>query len=291
MAIDRFQWCVETVRNAFKTQRKQVFFWFLSVIAAHLVGTLITVGIVDRWYAAREEERLRARLVLEVATGTNDIANSAIIRLRHEGWLGGENGALKGKNLDGANLKGAAFQGANLEGTSLQWADLRDALLQNTNLKDAVLFHTDMRSAILDDAVLRNANLLLANLQFASLIGADLRNTNLSGVNFEQAELMEANLQEALLDRTNLRGALMMEANLNHAHLYAADLRGAILGGAQVAEIRPNRYASETLYLPDGRHWDTETDWTRFTDVWHRESDSTWQRVERERKRLGLSDY
>ena len=252
-----------------------------------LLGIGITVLGVDRLGVYRDRENLKRRLIREVVNGTNDVATKAVIELQHEGWLGGENGLLKGKNLDGANLRGEALKGVNLEGASLCDTDLCEANLYGANLKDATLHDADMRGANLENADLR-ADMGTANLQHAVLIGADLRSANLSRENFEEADLMDARLQDALVAHTNLRGAWMKGANLNRAHLYAPDLRGAYMDGVEMSEVLINRYATEELLLPDGKAWDNTTDWDRFTDVFHNEFSSTRRDVEELRIELGF---
>ena len=251
------------------------------------LGIGITVLIFDQVRIYRDRESRKQRLLREVSHGTNDVAIRAVIELEHEGWLKGENGLLKGKNLDDVNLAGAQMKNANLEGASLRDADLRDANLYGASLKDATLYHADMSGANLENADLR-ADMAHAKLRDASLIGADLTSANLSRVDMTQAELMDANLQKSLLDHTILHGAFMMGANLSQAHLYVPDFRGAYMGGVQMTGDEVNSYATEKLLLPDGTTWNHTTDWGRFTDVFHEEFQETRQDIDDQRAELGF---
>ncbi len=147
------------------------------------------------------------------------------------------------------NLQRAELQGVNLSGAQLTKANLRDAQLQGANLQGALLKETqlieaDMQGANLSRAILEHTFLSGANLNGANLSGAKIQ-TSLWGVSLCDANLQEADLTEAELFKTNLSGA---------------NLRGATFADAKF---------STDMILPDGTHWNDQTDFARFTDPTH----------------------
>jgi Pentapeptide repeats (8 copies) len=83
--------------------------------------------------------------------GEDQRLNLSSIDLRHA--------ALRGAQLQGADLSVALLQGANLQRAQLQDADLSVAQLQGANLSDAGLQGADLRGAQLQGANLQRANL------------------------------------------------------------------------------------------------------------------------------------
>ena len=184
------------------------------------MGIVATVFIINRWYARREQEGLKQRLIREAGSRSHDIAISAVEWMDREGWLRGEEGLLRGADLREARLSEARMAGANLEGTNLDTADLRSADLRGAILHNANLFRADLRCR----AELREADLSGAKLSMANLERADLQKANLN-----RADLSMSNLNGADLVNATLKGATMLETNLEESNLYKADLEGANL--------------------------------------------------------------
>jgi len=221
----------------------------MGVIAS--VG--ITVLIIDRWYASRDRKHLKRRLIREAGSSSNDIAMNAIEQLGDEGWLTGDDGALRGMYLKGADLRRAKLHQANL---------------QNAKLSQAIL-----QRAILDKAELHNADLFKVDLQGACLDGANLQKT----------DLRMANLRESLLMAANLEGAHLYKADLQGANLFQANLFGALL---QDAKLEPEQL--EFVTLPDGRGYRVPSDKERFTNPRHPEFRATFEEIKRIRIKLGF---
>ena len=134
-----------------------------------VLGTCITVFVIDRLREYRERENLKLRLIREVGSGSNEFAKNAVSWLRAEGWLEGDDGLLKGKVLNWADLRGAFLRKANLHKVQLIEANLQEANLQCANLQEAWLIDAEMQGAKLQGADLRKAELEDAELEGAIL--------------------------------------------------------------------------------------------------------------------------
>ena len=208
------------------------------------VGIGFTVLIIDRLYQSREEARrirdLKAQLVRDAGSQSNEAALRAVNEITRQGWLTGEDGLLKGANLANAKLQGVNLKQANLQGANLFAADLQGASLLGTHLQWANLMATKLQRAKLRFAKLQGADLIAAKLQ-----EADLMQSNLQGANLGTANLQRANLNSTKLKETNLRRANLQDANLDQAQF------------------------DENTILPDGNYWTSDTDLKRFTDPDH----------------------
>lgn len=283
-----------------------------------IVLTVLLIDELYRRRARADEKRREAlaveqerqRLILQMGSPNNAFADEAARLLRIRGWGYAKESTLHGASLVKANLQGTNLAGvslrradlwyANLSGAILNQANLREANLGDASLHGATLHYADLRGARLKGADLQEANLGWARFDEATILpdgshwtpNTDLRcftdrssrrfwqgygveNKDWRNRNFRQANLRGANLSLA-----NLRGA-----DLWCADLYRADLRRAILKGARLAQanLRETRLegieADETTVLPDGSHWTSTTDLTRFTDPDHLNfwrSDETW---------------
>ncbi|MCY4019956.1 MAG: pentapeptide repeat-containing protein [Chloroflexi bacterium] len=208
------------------------------------MGIVATVFIINRWYAKRELESLKQRLIREAGSRSHDIAISAVEWLDREGWLRGEDGLLKGADLREARLQGVRMEGANLEGVNLDAADLRGANLRGAILHNANLFRADLRCwTKLREADLSGAKLSLANLERADLQKANLNRANLSRANLRGADLVNATLKDAMMLETNLETSNLYEADLEGANLMHANLKtpsslkNATLKGANLSFV------------------------------------------------------
>lgn len=75
----------------------------LGDLVPEAVGIVFTLGIIDRMYQRREQQReihdLKARLLRDARSDVNDVAVQATHEIREHGWLEDEGGLLKGTNL------------------------------------------------------------------------------------------------------------------------------------------------------------------------------------------------
>lgn len=228
----------------------------------------ITVLFIDRLYRYREEKnaekRLKEQLIRDAASISNEIAKNAIYQIRRHNkqWLIGENGILKGANLEYANLSGADLREANLQDAILHNANLESALFSRANLQNAFIPFSNLRGAALDTTKCTNADMIHINLSQARILGVDF-----SGARLEQANFREAKI----FGRNDFRGA----------NLYLADFQDSTLGqkmqipGIQI-EVDPSRFMpvfDTNTILPDGSNWRKGRDLREFTDPegWQRD--------------------
>lgn len=148
-------------------------------LATEIVGILITVGVIEWFNQRRDENRLKRQLVMDAGSLSNEKALDAIHQLRRNGWLEGDNGLLKGADLNDANLQGVNLAGANMQQVTLWSANLQNAALWSANLQ--------------------NATLIGANLHNGALWGANLQGTDLGYVNLEGVGLADAQFDEATI--------------------------------------------------------------------------------------------
>jgi uncharacterized protein YjbI with pentapeptide repeats len=231
---------------------------------------IATVVLVDALNALRNVRFLKDRLVHEARSQSNERAKAAIDDLRHYEWLEGENGLLKGADLQVANLAGAGLRGANLSGAKLGDANLTDANLEGATLSGAYLGKATLtdatsKGANLTNAYLGDANLTDANLEGANLTGAHLRIADLTCANLEGANLTGANLENALLE-----GATLVNATLTDAYLIRANLTGAYMWYANLtgADLREAKFDENTT-MPNGEKWHAGMDLRRYTGPDH----------------------
>ncbi len=191
------------------------------------IGIAATVFIVNRLATHREQERLKRRLIAQAGSPSNDLALSALIELRSEGWLEGKDGVLKGANLAGANLENGDLQKANLQGANLIRANLQQAQLQDTQLQGAQLNFVNLISANLCKSNLKLTTILDVNMQNAVLSKSNLEASGLFNVNLRNASLSEANLEKAKLIHTQLQDSFFINANLKYAELSQVNFRGS----------------------------------------------------------------
>jgi len=159
-----------------------------------VISVIFTIVVLDQINEYRDTQRLKRRLVREAGSRANNTAVSAIDWMRHEGWLTGESGLLKGADLHDAKLANANLYEANLEDANLLHANLYKANLAESNLTRAVLYeanltNADLRGANLEGAYLAGTNLTNAKLNRANLTNADLRGAILIGANLQNAKL------------------------------------------------------------------------------------------------------
>ena len=221
----------------------------------------ITVFFIDILYELRDKDRLRTRLKREASSRANAIAVGAIEWLRAEGWLEGEDGLLKGENLNHANLQGANLCGANLQGTHLQKAQLLDSDLSRAKLIGAQMFEADLRAA----------RLLGTDLQSANLKNADLRKAVMNQLYLGEEQEMGTNLFADDLDTSQY-----------HADLRYADMEGAYLEGATLPNVK--RLYWTKLPLGERCHHSFNVEkLKRYTKRNHPEFEDTLQQVESRR--------
>jgi len=173
-------------------------------LSAELIGMAITVLVLDRLYAYRDQQREKQRIILQMASPSNDFALQATRIAEDEKWL--FDGSLRGINFSLANLKnsllwGGKFEEAKFVLANLENANLRECQFQKTRFSKANMRNSDLRDANLIEARLDDTNLSNANLEGANLQGANLKNAI-----FTKANLKGVNLKNALLDGTKFNG-------------------------------------------------------------------------------------
>ena len=108
------------------------------------------------------------------------------------------NGNLKDKDFNFADLDNADFNNLNLNGVDMNFASLQYANFSNSSISGANLNFADLKYAKFD-----NANLEGANLNFADLAYADMRNSVLDGANLNFVDLDGANMAGARINGAN----------------------------------------------------------------------------------------
>lgn len=146
---------------------------YFSNVYLTIISTAFTVIVIDRLNRRRDEGRaereLKAQLLRDASSISNETAKNAIHQLRRRSWLEGEVGLLQkvdltlaklsGANLFTSNLSGATLQGAKLSGADLRLGNLGDVNLYDANLSGADLQGANLGGAILYDAKLSGARL------------------------------------------------------------------------------------------------------------------------------------
>jgi len=224
---------------------------FARSLVPEAIGIGFTVLLIDRLYRRREDQReereLKERLIRELGSRDNAIANHAAYQLRtpHD-WL--SDGSLQGVMLYEANLQEADLGGINLErssitGVNFQFANLAEAKLNEVEFGRSIRFRGSKEMSLHNNS-----------FKQANLFNAELKRAELFWANFEMAVLWYADLQGANLRIANLRGADLRSANLTDANLQDADLTDADLDEAT---------------LPDKSKGTSGIDMSRFTNPEH----------------------
>ena len=230
-------------------------------------GAGVTVFILDRLNDKRDRTNLKRRLVREVGSGSREFALNAISWLRAEGWLSGERGLLKGKNLRGANLKGASLYFRDPNGGSSEAANLEGAILHGANLE----------SATMNQVNLQNAELTGANLHKACLDNAELQGADLGGSNMESTRMYGAHLQGA-----DLRGS-----DMNGTKLIGAEMPGAVLFAAR--NMQDADFQGSTM--PNGKPYVAGTPLESFTQFSDSKFSETYEEINKIRRGMGLPTF
>ncbi len=165
------------------------------------VTVFILNALAERREDSRRENDLKAQLIRDAGSQSNEAALRAVNEIAKRKWLIEEDGLLRGADLSQANLAGAHLHTSNLQNANLFQGKLQNAYLFDANMQYAMLWqanlqhadltHTDLEGADLGHAKLQYAKLLCANLQasylgHADLKGADLSYTNIKNTNFDE---------------------------------------------------------------------------------------------------------
>ena len=248
-------------------------------IYTELLSIGVTILILDRLAKYRATNQLKKQLVWDVASRSNEMAKRAVTIMRHEKWLTGPKGILRGKDLYGAQLQESDLGGANLSETILVGANLSGANLQSINLSKAQVIGANLQNSSMALVNLSGADLLLSDMSGATLWSANLRGANL-GINLQNAKVIGANpayrntnLSNAQLIGSSLFGAILWGANFAGANLENVDLENAVLKGENpmTQENEFVQFSPDTV-LPDGTKWGNNKDieyMRRFTDPTH----------------------
>lgn len=167
---------------------------YATNLYTELISIGITVFIIDILNSRRNEqlreEISKKQLVREVKSPDNATARNAVHELRDQGWLTGDDGLLRGENLDHANLENAYLSFARLDGAYLFGANLSgETTLEGANLAFANLTAANLSSAFIGRADFTNTNLWNADLRDAFLASTNMRGANLVGADFADASM------------------------------------------------------------------------------------------------------
>jgi hypothetical protein len=135
----------------------------------------------------------------------------------------------------------AALRGANLEAADLRAANLSRADLAGANLNLVDLTKADLSGAILDDAQLDSAHLDWADLQEASL-----KRANLFGAHLPHADLRRANLRF-----TNLIDADLTDADLTGCLVFGTSAWKLKLGGTKQRDLVITEFEDTSIVTVD----------------------------------------
>lgn len=197
-------------------------------------------------------DTLKQESIKQLGSTKYQQAADAVNKLREYGWL--FDGSLRGASLKGANLYevyfyNADFAEADFTEACLQGSDWLEANTEHTIFKDAELLYARMDNIYASGAVFDKANIAKAFLT-GDLHSASFRESNLQGT------IIAGNWQRTSLERANLRDATLISLDLRGVNLTEAVLQNASL---------ENVVFDEQTILPDGTHWSSATDMSRFT--------------------------
>jgi Pentapeptide repeats (8 copies) len=122
-------------------------------IYATLVGTILTIAVLDRRAEQRAIRERKEELILQMGSSDNGFALEAVRLLGHKGWL--RDGSLRNARLIGANLQTSRLIKANLEASILIGANLGEVNLYKANLQGANLLSANLKGADLTSANLK----------------------------------------------------------------------------------------------------------------------------------------
>lgn len=159
---------------------------------------------------------LQGRLITEAGSINNATARNAIDSLRSLGWLTKKD-------------KVQALRGVNLEFADLDSTDLSEGFLAGANLRRANLSFAD----------LRDADLSAANLAVVNLRNAHLESANLSDANLSQADLHNAQLDDTHLDNAQFHAETRLPDGRNWSEGYVSALDRLRAAGAIWDDARP----------------------------------------------------
>jgi hypothetical protein len=249
----------------------------LESLVPEIFGIVVTVGVIDTIIRKRDNERelreLKIRLVWEAGSRSNDTAVRAIDELRHNRWLTGMDGLLKGARLEDANLENALMDGANLMETHLSRANLPHAQLRKANISATQSFETNLSSAKLGGANLSNSSYIWADFSGANLVATNLSNSDFSG----------ANLSNTYLALTRLCGVNLNEAKLSGVRSFNKGLYQPVIDSMNKTTSDPIKIDKnigaifdENTILPDGSKWTEGRDMREFThpEEWKAEQEA-----------------
>ncbi|MEQ8672059.1 MAG: pentapeptide repeat-containing protein [Aggregatilineales bacterium] len=202
------------------------------------ISVILTIAVLNYLNERRDERRrvaeLKERLVREVRSQSPEVAKAAISELHEHGWLEGENGLLKGRDLVRSNLHGLDLRECNLQEANLHGVNLQFAQLNGANLRCVDLSFASLQNATLETVNLENAVLMFAKLQDANFLGANLSNVDMKAANLHGTNLSRCNLKGANFSKTKFDSAttlpnrekwssssdLMMFTNPDHPHFW-----------------------------------------------------------------------
>lgn len=164
----------------------------LVAISPELIGIAIGVLGIDLLVESRDNRQAKARLIRELGSEHNDIADSAAIELSARKWL--QNGSVKDAELRRANLKRTRLLNADFSE-----ANLRRAIFSGAKTYNAKFINADLKGATFQDAYIGDHE--------DKKEGADFTDADLFLADFSNADCYRSNFAKAKLQGCNLRGA------------------------------------------------------------------------------------
>ncbi len=269
----------------------------LSGLVESLLPEFVGIGItitgiyyLEQWRQGKvDEKRLKKELLWQVTSQSQDVAVSAIDRIRYEGWLSGDDGILKGifapqakwsgANLSVANLEGAVLNFANLDEANLMGANLSKAKLSKANLQYSKLNKADFTEADLYEANLNHANLDMTNFERAVLWHAVITNIATSSVVISYVNFHRAMLHEADFENSNMREWVFQEssvwgANFKNVSIQACnfkDVKDISQARFDSTEFRPHPLTSTRYWIDDHFEWQPYIDgyiYEKYPEDW-----------------------
>ena len=182
----------------------------LGQMLPDFISISIAIIIIDELVQYRNALQEKQRIILQMASHSNDFALNGVQQVRARGWFA--DGSLRGVLLSYANLAGAQLGRSDLREAQLGRAVLAGASLRHANLSRAYLVKANLTKARMTAVKLQKAQLGRANLSDADLVGADLSN---------------ADLKYAVLDRANLERVDLRGCDLKHTSLVDVNFKAA----------------------------------------------------------------
>lgn len=168
---------------------------FYANVSSELISIVITVLVLERLNARRQDKQELTRLKALLKSNESVVTKIAIAELRARRWL--EDGSLSRINLISSNIMEA----------SLERSEFKDSFFANANCQETNFFRAN----------LEGVDFLQANLRGAFLVFTNLKDADLSYANLEGAFLANSNLEDTIFNFTTLPdGTILLDGSENY---------------------------------------------------------------------------